>query len=45
MKWMDFFARLGANSPPHSLCGKGLQRRMAKKDAVSLCKPFGETHY
>jgi len=44
MKRMDFFARLGANPPPHSLCDKGLQRRMAEKDAVS-CKPFGETHY
>jgi len=35
MKRMDFFARLGADPPPHLLCGKGLQRRMMKKDAVS----------
>jgi len=41
---MDFFARLGADPPPHSLCGKGLQRRMAEKDAV-LCNGFDETHY
>ena len=44
MKRMDFFARLGATPPPHSLCGKGLQQRMAKKYAVS-CNAFGETHY
>ena len=35
MKSMDFFARLGADPPPHPQCGKGLQRRMAEKDAIS----------
>jgi len=44
MKLMDVFGRRGADAPPHSLCGKGLQRRMAKRDAVS-CQPFGETDY
>ncbi len=44
MKPMDFFAVRGVDPPPHLLCGKGLQRRMVKKDAVS-CKPFGGTGY
>ena len=44
MKSMDFFARLGADPQPHWTCGKGLQRRMAEKDAIS-CSGFGETDY
>jgi hypothetical protein len=35
MKSMDFAARLGATTPPHSTCGKWLQRRMAVKGAIS----------
>ena len=41
---MDFFGRLGANPHPHCLCGKGMQRRMAGKDAIS-CHRFGGTDY
>jgi len=44
MKPMDFFDMRGADPPPHLLCGKGLQRCRAKKDAVS-CKQFGRTEY
>ncbi len=44
MKSMDFFARLGVDPQPHWQCGKGLQRRMAEKAAVS-CNDFGETDY
>ncbi|WP_299698029.1 hypothetical protein [Hydrocarboniphaga sp.] len=44
MKPMDFSARQGADPPPHRSCGKGLQRRLAEKDAVS-CQRFGETDY
>jgi hypothetical protein len=36
MKSMDFAARPDADLPPHSMCGKGLQRRMAAKDAMSF---------
>jgi hypothetical protein len=36
MKSMDFAARLDADPPPHSMCGKGLQRRMAAKDAIHV---------
>ena len=32
---MVFFVRLGADPPPHYLCGKGLQRRLAEKDTIS----------
>ena len=39
-----FFARLGADSQPHGVYGKGMQRRMAEKDSVS-CQCFGETNY
>jgi hypothetical protein len=35
MKQMDFFARRGADPHPYGVYGKGLQRRMAEKDAVS----------
>jgi hypothetical protein len=42
MKSMDFFARLGVNLQSHCQCGKGMQRRMAEKDAIS-CGVFGET--
>ena len=41
---MDFSARLGADPPPHSLCGKGLQRRVAEKDAV-LCFDIYDSRY
>ena len=44
MKPMDFFVRLGAGLQSHCQCGKGVQRRMAEKDAVS-CIGFGETDY
>ena len=44
MKPMNFFARLGADPLPHSQCGKGMQRRMVEKDAVS-CTEFGEADY
>ena len=44
IKRMDFFARPGADPPPHSLCGKGLQRRMAEKDAV-LCFDIYDSRY
>jgi GntR family transcriptional regulator / MocR family aminotransferase len=44
MKSMDFAARLGAGLPPHSMCGKGLQRRMAAKDAIS-CGRICETDH
>ena len=44
MKPMDFFARLGADPLPHCRCGKGMERRMVEKDAVS-CNGFGETDY
>jgi hypothetical protein len=44
MKSMDFFARLGADPQSHCQCGKGMQRRMAEKDAIS-CSGFGETDY
>lgn len=42
MKAMDFFARPGADPPPHYSCGQGMQGRTAEKDAVS-CNGFGET--
>ena len=41
---MDFFDRLGADTPPHSLCGKWVQRRMAEKDAV-LCSDIYDSRY
>ncbi len=44
MKPMDFFARLSADPLPHCRCGKGMERRMVEKDAVS-CNGFGETNY
>ncbi len=44
MKSMDFFARLGADPQSHLQCDKGMQRRMAEKDAIS-CIVFGETDY
>ena len=44
MKPMDFSVRLGAGPQPHCQCGKGVQRRMAEKDAVS-CIGFGEMDY
>jgi hypothetical protein len=31
---MYFFARQGAVPPPYGVYGKGLQRRMAEKDAI-----------
>ena len=31
MKRMNFFARLDANPPPHSLCGKGFNDVWRKK--------------
>ena len=37
MKWMDFFVRLGADPPPYGVYGKGMQRRMAEKDAIHVC--------
>jgi hypothetical protein len=40
MKSMDFAARLRADPPPHSMCGKGLQRRMAAKDAISCGRTY-----
>jgi hypothetical protein len=36
MKSMDFAAKLGAGPPPHSMCGKELQRRMAAKDTIFM---------
>ena len=44
MKSMDFFARLGVDPQSHCQCGKGMQRRMAEKDAISSIV-FGETDY
>ena len=44
MKSMDFFARLGVDPQSHCQCGKGMQGRMAEKDAIS-CRVFGETDY
>ena len=44
MKSMNFSARLGADPQPHWQCGKGMQRRLAEKDAIS-CSDFGETDY
>lgn len=44
MKLMDFFARQGADPQQYLTYCKGLQRSMAKKDAVS-CQSFGETDY
>ena len=41
---MDLFARLGADPQAHFQCGKGMQRRVAEKDAIS-CNRFGETDY
>jgi len=35
MKQMGFFNRLGADQQPYGVYGKGLQRRMAEKGAVS----------
>ena len=35
---------LSADPLPHSQCGKGMQRRMVEKDAVS-CTEFGEADY
>jgi hypothetical protein len=34
MKRMYFFARQGAAPQPYGVYGKGMQRRMAEKDAV-----------
>jgi hypothetical protein len=42
MKPMDFAARQGASPPSYWIYGKGWQRRMAAKDAVS-CRGIGET--
>lgn len=44
MKPVDFFARLGAGPLPHRQCGKGMQRRMVEKDAVSYWG-LGDTNY
>ncbi len=44
MKSMDFFVRLGAHPQPHLLCGKGGQRRLAEKDAIS-CGRICEAGY
>jgi hypothetical protein len=44
MRSMDFAARLGAAAPPHWTCGKGMQRRMAVKDAISCGRTY-ETAY
>jgi hypothetical protein len=44
MKSMDFFARRGAAPQAHWWCGKGLQRSLAEKDAIS-CHCFDETDY
>ena len=44
MKPMDFFTMQDADPQPHLLCGKGLQRRRAKKGAVTY-KPFDGTDY
>jgi len=41
MKQMDFIVRLGADPKPYGVYGKGLQRRMAEKDAVSCFVIFG----
>jgi hypothetical protein len=35
MKRMDFFVRQDADPQPYGVYGKGMQRGMAKKDAVS----------
>lgn len=42
MKPMDFFARQGAAPQPYWAYGKGAQRSMAEKDAVS-CRVICET--
>ena len=42
MKPLDFFARQGATLRPYWTYGKGLQRSMAEKDAVS-CRVICET--
>ena len=44
MKPMDVPARRGADPQSHWRCGKGKQRGLARKDAVS-CHCFGETDY
>jgi hypothetical protein len=44
MKSMDFAARLDADPPPHSMCGKGLQRRMAVKDTISCGRTYETAH-
>jgi hypothetical protein len=41
MKSMDFFARRGADPQSHCQCGKGMQRRMAEKDALSCFEISG----
>jgi len=41
---MDFFARRGADPLPYGVYGKGLQRRMAEKDAI-LCNGLEGTDY
>ena len=41
---MGFFAMLGANPPPHSLCDKELQLRMAENDVV-LCFDIYDSRY
>jgi hypothetical protein len=44
MKRMDFSARQGADPQPYGVYGKGLQRRMAEKYAVSCFVIFGSRH-
>ncbi|MDT8384722.1 MAG: hypothetical protein RRB22_09925 [Gammaproteobacteria bacterium] len=44
MQQMDFFARLGADPQPYGEYGKGLQQRMAEKDAVSCFAFSGSQH-
>jgi len=41
MKQMGFFVRRGADPQPYGVYGKGLQRRLAEKDAVSCFVIFG----
>ncbi len=41
---MDFFVTLGVIPQPYGVYGKGLQRRVAKKDAVSCCVISGSRH-
>lgn len=36
-----FFVKLGADPQPYGVYGKGLQRRMAEKDAVSCFVIYG----